>query len=348
MRTRTYRVPALLRAGLALAVTAGLASCAGSSGKDSTVTLSVQPGTGVTTLIEIAKQQGFFKDVGLDVRFKSVTTGPAAATALASGSVDVATNAPEVFTPIVDKGTDLQVIAGQTKTVGMLAARKDAVGTAQFPESVRALKGKSVAVTALSSTTQRLVEMILKAAGMKPTDVKFVASGRSVDQALITGSVDAGLVTGPQINRVLDAGVVSVVDLRTPQSCPTGIAPCGISQVGMWAKSDWVKKHQAQVGKVQKAIAKADAWVHDPANRQKALEFIGGQLGDQATPQARQSYTESQLQVLTSVFAEQDLAQWLTFDKDNAITSHHLDAKKLMAPGVPQKQTDVDSLAAKG
>ncbi|WP_033287668.1 ABC transporter substrate-binding protein [Amycolatopsis jejuensis] len=320
---------------------------AGSSGKDP-VTLSVQPGTGVSTLIEIAAQQGFFTDAGLDVELTTVEAGPGAATALASGSVDVATNAPEVFTPMVDKGTDLQLVAGQTRTVGMLAATKNVIGSEKFPASVRALKGKKVAVTALSSTTQRLVEMLLKAAGMAPDSVDFVAAGASVDKALLAGRVDAALVTGPQIQRVLRPGTVPVVDLRTPQSCPAGVSPCGIAQVGMWAKASWVKGHGEQVTKIQGAIARADAWVHDPANRAAAVGFIGRQLGDGAPAAEREEYASSQLDVLTSVFPRNDLATWLRFDADNGITKQHLDVAKLLADGVAQNAGDVRAQVSAG
>ena len=110
---------------------------------------TVQPKTLVTTLVELAVEKGFFKEAGIDAKTVTVAHGPAAVTALASGSVDVATNAPEVFLALAGKGQSLKLIAGQTRQLGVFAARPGLDVPASFPDSVRALKGKKIGVTAL-------------------------------------------------------------------------------------------------------------------------------------------------------------------------------------------------------
>src|SRR6185295_3100629 len=102
-----------------------------------------------------------------DAKTETVAHGPAAVTALASGTVDVATNAPEVFLALAGKGQPLKLIAGQTRQISVLAARPGLELPATFPESVRALKGKKIGVTALSSATQYLAIAILNSAGLE-------------------------------------------------------------------------------------------------------------------------------------------------------------------------------------
>jgi len=68
------------------------ASHAYAQGTPITVRFTVQPKTLVTTLVELAVEKGFFREAGIDAKTVTVQHGPAAVTALASGSVDVATN----------------------------------------------------------------------------------------------------------------------------------------------------------------------------------------------------------------------------------------------------------------
>ena len=157
---------------------------AGAQGAPITVRFTVQPKTLVTTLVELAVEKGFFKDAGIDARTVTVAHGPAAVTALASGSVDVATNAPEVFLALAGKGQSIKLIAGQTRQLGVFASRPGLDLPANFPDSVRALKGKKIGVTALSSATQYLSITMLNSAGLDATDVEFIAVGTGAPQAL--------------------------------------------------------------------------------------------------------------------------------------------------------------------
>ena len=98
------------------------------------VRFTIQPRTGVTSLVEIAIEKGFFKDPGIDAKTEVVAHGPAAVTALASGGVDVATNAPEVFLALAGKGQPLKLIAGQTRQISVLASRPGLEVPASFPD----------------------------------------------------------------------------------------------------------------------------------------------------------------------------------------------------------------------
>ena len=118
------------------------ASHAYAQGTPITVRFTVQPKTLVTTLVELAVEKGFFREAGIDAKTVTVQHGPAAVTALASGSVDVATNAPEVFLALAGKGQSLKLIAGQTRQLGVFAVRPGLDAPAGFPDSVKALKGK--------------------------------------------------------------------------------------------------------------------------------------------------------------------------------------------------------------
>jgi NitT/TauT family transport system substrate-binding protein len=342
--TRTVR---FLRA---IALATGIATLFASAdaraqGAPITVRFTVQPKTLVTTLVELAVEKGFFKDAGIDAKTVTVAHGPAAVTALASGSVDVATNAPEVFLALAGKGQPLKLIAGQTRQLAVLASRPGLDLPANYPESVRALKGKKIGVTALSSATQYLTITMLSSAGLDATDVEFIAVGAGAPQALSARHVDAAILTGPQIETSHMLGAKTVIDLRSTKGCPSQLSICGISQVGMWAMGDWAAKNPEAVTRIRKAIAKADVFLHDPANAAFVKQFLGAHLAADLPEQVRNGYIEGALTVLSADFPRKDLERWITIDFRGGVITKEMPVGDVFAEGTPESPQAVKDLA---
>jgi NitT/TauT family transport system substrate-binding protein len=309
------------------------------------VRFTVQPNTLVTTLVEVAVERGFFKQVGIDARTVTVAHGPAAVTALASGTVDVATNAPEVFLALAGKGQSVKLIAGQTKQLGVLVARPGLTLPTTFPESVRALKGKKIGVTALSSATQYLAITMIAAGGLGADDVSFVAVGTGATQALVNGVVDAGFVTGPQVVVSQSLGARVIVDLRTADKCPPQMGICGIGQVGMWAMGDWVAKNGEAVARIRKAIAKADMFMHDPANTAAAREMLLRQIPAKSADKIKEDFIAYGLSVLSAAFARSDLERWIVIDHKAGVIAKPMPVATVFAEGTPETADAVKALA---
>jgi NitT/TauT family transport system substrate-binding protein len=321
------------------------ATDASAQGAPITVRFTVQPKTLVTTLVELAVDKGFFKDVGIDARTVTVAHGPAAVTALASGSVDVATNAPEVFLALAGKGQSIKLIAGQTRQLGVLAARPGLDAPATFPDSVRALKGKKVGVTALSSATQYLSITMLNAAGLTANDVEFVAVGAGAPQALSARHVDAAFVTGPQVETSQMLGARTMIDLRSTNNCPAQLGICGISQVGMWAMGDWIAKNAEAVSRIRKAIAKADVFLHDPANAAFAKSLLETHIAADMSEQVKAGYVRGALTVLAADFPRKDLERWITIDHKGGVIAKEMPVSDVFADGTPESPQVVKDLA---
>ncbi len=342
--TRRATIAAFLALGLALPFHHGQ-NGAKAETKPITVRFTVQPNTLVTTLVEVAVERGFFKEVGIDARTVTVAHGPAAVTALASGSVDVATNAPEVFMALAGKGQSVKLIAGQTKQLGVLVARPGFELPATFPDSVRALKRKKIGVTALSSATQYLAITMLTAAGLAADDVDFVAVGTGATQALVNGVVDAGFVTGPQVVVSQSLGARVIVDLRTADKCPPQIDICGIGQVGMWAMGEWIDKNAEAVARIRKAIAKADVFMHDPANAAAAREILLRQIPANSADKLKDDFTAYGLSVLSAAFAKKDLERWIVIDHKAGVIAKEFPVGTVYAEGTPENAEAVKALA---
>lgn len=337
------RFVAIAAISLVAAATASFEACA--QGAPITVRFTVQPKTLVTTLVELAVEKGFFKDFGIDAKTITVAHGPAAVTALASGSVDVATNAPEVFLALAGKGQSIKLIAGQTRQLGVLAARPGLDIPANFPDSVRALKGKKVGVTALSSATQYLSIAMLTAAGLSASDVEFVAVGSGAPQALSARHIDAAIVTGPQVETSQMLGARSMIDLRSTADCPAQIDICGISQVGMWAMGDWVAKNGEAVSRIRKAIAKADVFLHDPANAEFAKTYLSAHVSADMSQQVRDGYVQGALTILAADFSRKDLERWIAIDHKGGVIEKAMPVSDVFADGTPETPQAAKDLA---
>jgi NitT/TauT family transport system substrate-binding protein len=332
-------------AAVASVVIAALSTAALAQGTPTTVRFTVQPKTGVTSLVEIAIEKGFFKEVGIDARTETVAHGPAAVTALASGSVDVATNAPEVFLALAGKGQSVKLFAGQTRQISVLAVRPGLEVPSSFPDSVKALKGKKIGVTALSSATQYLAIAMLNAVGLDATDVQFIAVGFSAPQALSAGHVDAAVVTGPQIETSQILGAKHIVDLRSTKNCPGQINICGISQVGMWAMGDWIDKNKETVSRIRKAIAKSDAFIHDPANAEYAKAYLGSHVAADMAPAVREGYIQGALTILAADYSRADLERWIAIDFKNGLITAPMPVANVFAEGTPETPEAAKALA---
>jgi len=310
------------------------------------VRFTVQPRTLVTTLVEVAVEQGFFQEEGIEPEMVTVANGPAAVTALASGAVDVATNAPEVFVALASKGHSLKLIAGGAKQLGMLIARPGFEFPKDFPDSVASLKGKKIGVTALSSATQYLTIMMLEKAGLGASDVEFVAVGPTPFQALANHVIDVAFVTGPDVVVSQSLGAKVMVDLHSPDKCPSQLDVCGIGQVGMWATGSWIESNTATVDKIRRAIAKADVFLHDPANAEKAREVILVQIPADSSDEMKKDYENYALPLLSAAFAPEDLARWIEVDTSAGVISNPLDVATVYAEGTPANEDMVRELAS--
>ena len=136
--------------------------------------------------LEIAKQKGFYKQEGLNVRAIVVTTGLQAA-ALAAGELDYSSVGGAVIRAAA-KGLAVKVVMGWwDRPLHILVGRPGL-------KDIKDLKHKRVAVSSIGSTPYVMVKEALKSAGMDPDhDVIFMAMGGSSARlsALQSGTVDA-------------------------------------------------------------------------------------------------------------------------------------------------------------
>jgi NitT/TauT family transport system substrate-binding protein len=143
----------------------------------------------------IAKEAGFFKKQGLDVRLVFIASGPLGTTAILSGEVDVGIIGGFAPTRAIAGGAKGLVIIGQSKNrmTGAIVGKKEIT-------SVQDLKGKRLGIDRVGSNPDMFTQAALSRFQMDPLkDLQYIQLG-SIGQgipALKAGTIDALTTSTP-------------------------------------------------------------------------------------------------------------------------------------------------------
>lgn len=143
----------------------------------------------------IAKEAGFFKKQGLDVRLVFIASGPLGTTAILSGEVDVGIIGGFAPTRAIVGGAKDLVIIGQSKTrmTGNIVGKKEIT-------SVQELKGKRLGIDRIGSNPDMFAQAALSRFGIDTLkDLQYVQLGNigMGIPALKAGTIDALIAGAP-------------------------------------------------------------------------------------------------------------------------------------------------------
>lgn len=162
--------------------------------------------------IYAAVEAGFFKQKGVSLELITMRGGPAAANALISGDVDLVTGALEQALKMKAKGQDVKVIASiQHKSPFAIVVPAD--GPAK---TLADLKGKTIGVTAVGSSSDVQLRGYIRQQGMDPEkDFQITGLGPSILPAFERGQIDAAIMLAPALTKVLaDRKARAIADFR--------------------------------------------------------------------------------------------------------------------------------------
>jgi NitT/TauT family transport system substrate-binding protein len=237
---------------------------------DAPAKVGFYPGSLVSFPAFVAQEQGFFKANGLDVSLVPIPDGPAMTAAVVSDSIQFGNNAHDNLTAAVSKGLPVKAIVGNTVALPYalivrsdkpLPHRKDG-----YPNVMEDLKGSNVGIVARGVSTHYLTERLITGAGMKSSDVTYLAVGlpASARAALKNKSVDAYLSLWPLVPIVEATGEgVVVVNLAKGEG-PPALKDLGYSL--WWASDKTISSNPDLVKRFVKANEQAYCWYRDPKN----------------------------------------------------------------------------------
>jgi NitT/TauT family transport system substrate-binding protein len=165
----------------------------------------------------LAVEQKLFDIYGVNVELTQ-SAGITMIRALDSGRLDVAIVGGGQALSAYLKGVEVRIISGLVNTVPFQLWGKPELS------QLKDLKGKLIANTPPGTSLNLAMSILLLRAGLDPMkDVKLVAFGRIqlVSQALLSGVVDAALLSAPDTIEARRSGLRMLIDLATVRiPCP--------------------------------------------------------------------------------------------------------------------------------
>lgn len=233
--------------------------------------MAVVPAAGVLP-VYVAEQRGYFADEGLDFEMISINSGPGAATAVVSGSADMGYGGALPVIAARAQGIPFRfVLGGYVDQVGLYADTVMLAGAKSGVKSLADLKGKTIAVNNAGGLSDLQVRVKLQQAGIADTDVKILAIPfPQMPAALELGNADAVSTVAPFSTAIVTKGIGQIIAegyvQEKDQDKPTPVAV-------FYAVDAWADKHPELIGKVKKAIDRANQFIKDePAQAKHILK----------------------------------------------------------------------------
>ena len=153
---------------------------------------------------EVSRVRGHFAEQGLAVELVYTRGGNAAMQALVGGAVDYAGTSFDVALQAAANGAPIRRVAstGRLPLFALAAAPVQAGAI----DSVAALEGRTVGISALGNADHALLLYLLDRAGADGDTVQFAAIGTNVFDALRIGQVDAAMLQEPALSLIVEAG----------------------------------------------------------------------------------------------------------------------------------------------
>ncbi|UNK43920.1 ABC transporter substrate-binding protein [Luteimonas sp. S4-F44] len=267
-----------------------LAGCTGRSGEGSeSVRISVGSYNLNNLPFFIADANGYFDEVGLDVRTENFAQGGSKVLqALVAGSTDVAVGFYDHTIQMQAKHKNVVGFVLLSRNSGLvLAGRPDSTFDPANPASIR---GMNVGITAPGSSSDFFVRHFLAQHGIAIDDISIigVGSGAAAVAALDQGKVDLLVNYDPAATLIAERGVGKIIiDARSDAGAREvygGIYPTSV----MYADQSFLDKRPEVAEKIVRAQQKALAFIAD-----HSAEEIVAALPDKYVSGDREIYAKA-------------------------------------------------------
>jgi NitT/TauT family transport system substrate-binding protein len=165
--------------------------------------------TGAQSGVYVAQEEGLFRKNGLEVELIHIPSSSRAIQAILAGEIALSymdgLNAAQASL----KGANVALVAGATNRFVFSLMGK--------PELKRVveLRGKKIGITRVGSSTHTAALYALGQAGLKPADYHILplVEVPNIFTALVSGQIDAGVVSPPTNSRARKAGMNELMNL---------------------------------------------------------------------------------------------------------------------------------------
>jgi ABC-type nitrate/sulfonate/bicarbonate transport system substrate-binding protein len=232
-----------------------------------------------------AQKQGFFAKEGLATRNVYTVSSITQMVGLIKGEFDLVTTAFDNVvaydlgdgSPDAPKDADLITFLGSNNGALSLVARPEI-------KSIKDLKGRDLAVDAISTGFAFVLQEMLAREGLHAGDYKLIAFGNTGARlkAMQDGEAVAAVLTPPLSLAAVAQGYVNLGDAAKVLGGYQGIVAA--------ARRDWAKANADTVVAFIRGYRAGLAWLQAPANKQAALDVLRAEVPETTLSGAEENY----------------------------------------------------------
>jgi len=250
-----------LACGLLFTIATQGAHAADESGEKITIMVG-----GITKLIylpaRLTEQLGYFKDEGLNVELLSQPAGVDAENELLAGAVQGVVGFYDHTIDLQTKGKEVKaiVVFGQVPGEVEMVSSK----AADTIKSMADVKGKTLGVTGLGSSTSFLTQYLASQHGIGSSDYSMLPVGADASfiAAIKQGRINAGMTTEPTVSALQKSGDAKVlVDMRTVDGTRAALGGT-YPAASLYVQDAWAASHKAQAAKLAHAFVRTMQFIH--------------------------------------------------------------------------------------
>ncbi|MET9479357.1 ABC transporter substrate-binding protein [Streptomyces sp. NPDC006638] len=265
-------------------------SASGGKGGGGRITIGVPgiPPIFLNTVMYVGEKQGFFKDRGLDVTLRPLTTGADVGRAVQSGEIQGGIIGTPGAVALRASGGSIVSVMGFPKPTYLLASTDPGVTTCE------AVKGKTVAVDAVGAPKALALASMLDSCGLGPKDVSTInVGGPPTVDALVAGQVKVAVLHPDELATVREKikPGTKVDEIMTL----AGVDPLEHYTVLVTSKKALDGPAREQWVNVVAAVRESIAYMNDPAHIKQVAAVASG------VTKAPESVTEAALPTFLSL-----------------------------------------------
>lgn len=204
---------------------------------------------------KLAESLGYFKDEGLDVELLNEAAGVDAENEMLAGAVQGVFGFYDHCVDLQAKGKFVQSVVQFSQAPGEVELVSN-----KYPDvkSMADLKGKTLGVTGLGSSTNFLTQYLMMKSGVQLKDFTSlpVGAGATFIAAMQQDKIQAGMTTEPTISRLLATGEARVlIDMRTVEQTKAALGGT-YPAASLYMTTAWIEKNRPTVQKLANAFVK--------------------------------------------------------------------------------------------
>lgn len=232
---------------------------------------------------KLAESLGYFKAEGLDVELLNEPSGVDAEDEMLAGAVQGVVGFYDHCVDLQTKGKFVESVVQFSQAPGEV----ELVST-KHPEvkSMADLRGKTLGVTGLGSSTNFLTQYLMVKSGVPLGEFTSlpVGAGTTFIAAMQQDKIQAGMTTEPTISRLLKTGEARVlIDMRSMENTKAALGGT-YPAASLYMPTDWVEKNKPTVQKLANAFVKTLKYINthsaaDIADKMPKDFYVGDKEG---------------------------------------------------------------------